>query len=96
MFLIDFVKQTWRGIMDESQNPLSNYQLSTAHMFMQILAWMWSVIFSVAVGSYVAFGISAIGHTLVIAGIFVTFTIFQRAERKELAMQRAPINYERG
>ena len=96
MFLIDFVRQTWRGIMDESQNPLSNYQLSAAHMLMQILAWMWSVIFSVAVGSYVVFGISAIGHALVIAGIFVTFIVFQRAERKELAMQRAPINNERG
>ena len=95
MLLIDVARRTWCGIMDESQNPLSKYQLSTAHMLMQILAWMWSVIFSVAIGSYVVFGISAIGHALVIAGIFVTFIVFQRAEGKEFAMQKAPIKNER-
>lgn len=96
MFLINFAKRIWRGIMDESRNPLSNYPLSVAHMLMQMLAWMWSVIFSIAIGSYLAFGISAIGHALVISGLFVTFLVFQRAERKELAMQKAPIRNEKG
>lgn len=76
------VKTAWDSVMNERRNPLRNFPLMTAHMMMQILAWMWSVIFSVAVGSYVVFGVTVIGHTLIIAGIAITLAVFQRAEEK--------------
>lgn len=68
-------------IMDERKNPLRNYPLSTAHMLMQILAWMWSVIFSISIGSYIVFGITAVAHVLVIGAIFITLIVFQAADR---------------
>lgn len=69
--------------MDSTKNPLSNIpDINTRHMIMQVLAWMWCIIFSISVGSIVAFGISAIVHTLLLAGIFITVGVFQTAKRR--------------
>ena len=75
--------------MDETKNPLRNYSLPTAHMLMQVLAWMWSAIFSVLIGSYVVFGVTTIGHSIMIAGLFVTLLIFEKADANT-AGQRKP------
>ena len=70
-------------IMDDAKNPLSNIpDVNTRHMVMQILAWMWCIIFSMYLGSIVAFGISAIIHTLLLAGIFITVATFETAKRR--------------
>ena len=70
-------------IMDSTKNPLSNIpDINTRHMIMQVLAWMWCIIFSMNLGSIVAFGISAIIHTLLLAGIFVTVGVFETAKRR--------------
>ena len=53
MFIKKTVISAWDVIMDESKNPLRNLPIQTAHMLMQLLAWMWSTIFSLAIGSYV-------------------------------------------
>ncbi len=69
--------------MDSAKNPLSNIpDINTRHMIMQILAWMWCIIFSMYLGSIVAFGISAIIHTLLLAGIFITMAMFETAKRR--------------
>ena len=37
----------YKLVMDSSVNPLSNItDLNTRHMIMQVLAWMWCIIFS--------------------------------------------------
>ncbi len=40
------------------------------------------IIFSMWVGSVVAFGISAIAHAMLIAGIFITAGVFETAKRR--------------
>ena len=73
----------WKMVMDWRYNPLSNIpDMNTRHMVMQVLAWMWCIIFSMWVGSVVAFGISAIAHALLIAGVFITAGVFETAKRK--------------
>ena len=73
----------WKLIMDWRYNPLSNIpDMNTRHMVMQVLAWMWCIIFSMWVGSVVAFGISAIAHALLIAGVFITAGVFETAKHK--------------
>lgn len=68
--------------MDSSLNPLRHIpDLNTRHLVMQILAWMWCIIFSMSVGSVVVFGISAILHTLLLAGIAITVATFEVAKR---------------
>ena len=70
-------------IMDSKRNPLSNIpDTNTRHLIMQILAWMWCIIFSMWVGSVVAFGISAIAHAMLIAGVFITAGVFETAKRR--------------
>ena len=81
------LKAAWNSVMDERKNPLRNHTLPTAHMLMQILAWMWSTIFSIAVGSYLVFGITAIAHVLLLGGLFVTLMVFQNAQQTGTAQK---------
>ncbi len=77
-----FIKDSWSGVMIRDKSPLRHIpDLMVRHMIFQILAWMWCIIFSFIVGSFIAFGISAIAHTLLLAGIFITFSTFKVAER---------------
>ena len=69
--------RAWSSVMDESENPLQNYSLSTAHMVMQLLAWMWSAVFSIAIGSYLAFRITAVAHVVLIGALFITCWCFR-------------------
>ena len=69
--------------MDSRHNPLRNIpDMNTRHMIMQVLAWMWCIIFSMYLGSIVAFGISAVIHALLIAGVFITAGVFETAKRR--------------
>ena len=73
----------YKLIMDSRHNPLRNIpDMNTRHMIMQVLAWMWCIIFSMYLGSIVAFGISAAIHALLIAGVFITAGVFETAKRR--------------
>ena len=75
--------KAYKLIMDSKHNPLSNIpDTNTRHLIMQILAWMWCIIFSMWMGSIVVFGISAIAHALLIAGVFITAGVFEKAKRR--------------
>ena len=51
-------------------------------MIMQVLAWMWCIVFSFWMGSIVVFGISALVHAILLAGVFITLGVFETAKRK--------------
>ena len=73
----------YKLIMDSKHNPLRNIpDINTRHMIMQVLAWMWCIIFSMYLGSIVAFGISAAIHAMLIAGVFITAGVFETAKRR--------------
>ena len=73
----------YKLIMDSRHNPLRIIpDINTRHMIMQVLAWMWCIIFSMYLGSIVAFGISAVIHALLIAGVFITAGVFETAKRR--------------
>ena len=73
----------WKMVMDWHYNPLRHIpDTNTRHLVMQMLAWMWCIIFSMWMGSIVVFGISAIAHALLIAGVFITAGVFETAKRK--------------
>jgi len=77
------IKQTWALVMDSERNPLRHIpDINTRHMVMQVLAWMWCIIFSMYIGSIAAFGISASIHALLIAGVFITLGTFETAKRR--------------
>ena len=55
---------------------------NTRHLIMQVLAWMWCIIFSMYLGSIVVFGITTLVHAILIAGIAVTVGVFETANRR--------------
>ena len=77
------MKKMYSLIMDSTKNPLSNIpDVNTRHMIMQVLAWMWCIIFSSLMGSILVFGVSALIHAILLAGIFVTLGVFETARRR--------------
>jgi hypothetical protein len=81
---MNFFKNLWGLIMNPNVNPLSNItNLKIRHMIMQILAFMWSGVFSIyIVDSLYVFGITAIAHALLIAAIVITAYVFYTAKNK--------------
>ncbi len=52
---------------------------------MQVLAYMWSLVFAAWVGSAMVFGVSVVGHAILLIGIFFTAEVFRRARRNTAA-----------
>jgi hypothetical protein len=79
----EWVFNCWNVVMDHEKNPLSNIpDFSTRHMIMQVLAWMWCIVFAIIVGSMWAGVISMMLHALLLAAIAVTVATFETAKRK--------------
>lgn len=77
-----FIVNSWTAVMDHSRNPLSAIpDTSTRHMIMQVLAWMWCIVFGFIVGSWTLFGISAVIHLVLLAAIAITVGTFETARR---------------
>ena len=78
------LKNIWSLIMNSSLNPLKNIpDLAVRHWIMQILAFMWSGVFSIyIIESIYVFGMTAIAHALLIMAIFFTAIVFETARRK--------------
>ncbi len=74
------IASTWKLVMDHRYNPLKHMKMQQRHLVMQMLAWMWSMIFSLSFLSIYVFGYVWAGHVLVIGGVFITFSIFERAK----------------
>ena len=78
-----WVYDCWNVVMDHEKNPLSSIpDFSTRHMIMQVLAWMWCIVFAIIVGSMWAGVISMLLHVLLLAAIAVTVATFETAKRK--------------
>tara|TARA_R110000850_G_scaffold149377_1_gene271817 strand:+ start:507 stop:812 length:306 start_codon:yes stop_codon:yes gene_type:complete len=78
-----WVFDCWNVVMDHEKNPLSAIpDFSTRHMIMQVLAWMWCIVFAIIVGSMWAGVISMLLHVLLLAAIAITVATFETAKRK--------------
>ena len=78
----DFITNNWNVVMDHNTNPLSNIpSLPVRHMVMQVLAWMWVAVFTIATGTWAYAGINIIVHMVLIGGIVMTVATFETAKR---------------
>ena len=79
----DFIYDSWNGVMDAKHNPLKHIQdLQVRHLILQVLAWMWCIVFSFLVGSFWMFGISMVAHVALLGAIAVTVGTFETAKRR--------------
>ena len=78
-----FIYESWTSVMDAEHNPLRHIpDTSTRHLILQLLAWIWCIIFASAIGSWYFLGLSAIAHSLLLAGVAITATTFESAASK--------------
>ena len=76
------IYDNWNMIMDNRYNPLRHIpDTNTRHMVMQVLAWMWCIVFSAYFSSMWMFGITAVAHTLLLAAIAATVGTFAVAQK---------------
>ena len=79
----EFIYDSWNGVMNMDKNPLRHIpDTNTRHMVLQVLAWMWCIVFSMWVGSFWVMGASMIAHAFILAAIVVTVATFETAKRK--------------
>ena len=79
----EWVYNCWNVVMDHNKNPLSNIpDFSTRHMIMQVLAWMWCIVFGIIVGSMYAGVFSMLMHTLILGAVAITVGTFETAKRR--------------
>ena len=77
-----FVYDAWNGVMNAETNPLRHIpDTNVRHMVLQVLAWMWCIVFSMYVGSFWVMGVSMIAHAIVLAAIVITVATFETARR---------------
>ena len=78
----EWIYECWISIMDADYNPLRHIpDMQVRHMILQVLAWMWCIIFAVMIGSFTVWGISVVIHIALIVGIVVTVATFETAKR---------------
>ena len=65
--------------MSSDSNPLANLPNMVKFQLMTILSFMWSIIFTFIIGSYLVFGPTMIAHILFLIGIYFTSDIFKKS-----------------
>lgn len=83
-------KDMWNAIMTIENSPLKNFDPMVAHMIFQVLAFIWSGIFAMMLGSYLAFGISAFLHMMFITGVVITAVTFRQANKAKTNFNLRP------
>ena len=74
------IKESYAVVMSTNTNPLNRLPKIVRFQLMTSLAFMWSFIFTMWIGSVQFFGPSAVAHTLVLIGVFFTAEIFKKAK----------------
>ena len=78
-----YIADCWDGIMSHDLNPLRHIpNLQVRHMILQILAWLWCIVFTLYVGSWFVLGLTFTAHFLLIFAIVATITTFTFSEKR--------------
>ena len=82
----EFIYDSWNGVMNADINPLRHIpDTNTRHMVLQVLAWMWCIVFSMYMGSIFVMGVTMIAHVLFLAAIVITVATFETAKNNPKA-----------
>ncbi|MBT8139677.1 MAG: hypothetical protein KJP25_07900 [Gammaproteobacteria bacterium] len=76
----NYLISSYRSVMDHRFNPFQYLDTASQFYFMTLLAWMWSMVFSLAFLSIFYFHWMWLGHLLVLGATFATIEVFKRAE----------------
>ena len=81
--MLKMIVHAWNYVFNHEVSPLRHIpDVSTRHMILQILGWMWAVAFSVAIGSYALLPASLLAHAVLIAAATITVATYTAAANK--------------
>ena len=86
------IAESWGAVMDSRHNPLRHLDLASQHFVMQVLGWMWSMVFSLTFLSIFHFGLTWLAHLLVTGGIAMTVAVFREAEKQQPELTPIPLS----
>jgi hypothetical protein len=66
-------------VMHPDRNPLRNLPRIVRFQYLLILSYIWSVVFTIWVGSTLVLGPTIAGHSVLLVAIFFTSGIFRHA-----------------
>ena len=75
------IKNMYFLLMDSELNGLSKLPNVVKFQLMTILSFMWSIIFTLMLGSFLVLGVTMVLHILFLVGIFFTAEIFKKAKQ---------------
>ncbi len=79
----NFVVYAWNFVFNHEVSPLRNIpDIAARHYVLQALGLMWSVSFSLAIGSYTFLAWSVVGHSVLIAAAAITVATLTTAAKK--------------
>ena len=73
------IKQNYKLVMNSEYNSLASLPNMVKFQLMTVLSFMWSIIFTLMVGSYLVLGPTVMLHVLFLVGVFFTNSIFNKA-----------------
>ena len=91
--MIKFIASCWDAVMDNQYNPLRYLDLASQHYFMQVLGWMWSMVFSLTFLSIFHFGLTWMAHLLFLGGVAITVAVFRESEKQGMAEAKATAGF---
>ena len=71
------VKKYYNLVMNSENNGLSDLPNIVKFQLMTVLSFMWSIIFTLMVGSYLVLGPTLILHILFLLGVYFTSEVFK-------------------
>ena len=81
----NLIISSWDAVMDNRYNPLRHLDPASQHFVMQVLGWMWSMVFSLSFLSIFYFSVVWMAHLLILGGVALTVATFRQAEKQSLA-----------
>lgn len=79
----------WNLIVDNRYNPIRRLDMASQQYFVRILAWMWSLIFTLSFFSIFQFQFTWVAVLFVIAGVFTSLSLFKHAQ--SCSAKKAPV-----
>jgi hypothetical protein len=84
-----YILFAWNFIFNHEVSPVRNIpDIAIRHYILQALGLMWAASFSIAIGSYTFFAVSAIGHAVLIAAAAITVAVLTAAAKKPKVFTR--------
>ena len=74
------IKNYYSLVMNSDNNGLSDLPNIVKFQLMTVLSFMWSIIFTLMVGSYLVLGPTLILHILFLLGVYFTSEVFRKVK----------------